>query len=199
MKKILLPVTLTALLLAGCSAESDGVSASPDSAPSVSETASPSASVTPAPKKSARGNLIKQVGESAGAGIASGEVVLSFKVTSIEVDPTCTSPYATPPENGHFLAVHMEVETTAALAEAVNPSFFTREWGAITADGMTSNAPTDTSAAYGCMAESETLPGNFGPGERGAGTVVLDVASPSGVIVLDDTVNGRTYGWEWTY
>ena len=198
-----------AVLLTGCGSESGppagGPSRSSDATGITQEAPSASASTSSAvdgkaePTKAARGHLIKTVGLPAGSVLANGKEALRFTVNFITPDPVCTSEYASLPQNGRFLAVQMDVETTAALAEGVNPSFFTSEWGAIRADGMTSNVSTNTSAAFGCLAEAERLPPSFGPGERGTGTVILDVESPSGIITLNAAPNGRASGWEWAY
>ncbi|WOQ70787.1 hypothetical protein RYJ27_06280 [Microbacterium limosum] len=143
---------------------------------------------------SQRGNLIKGVGVPFGATNLDNEDVGTFVVTAITVDPECTGEYAEPAENGHLIRFDVEGETTAVydgeimLNEAL--------WKAIAENGTTFNGSLSTMAAYSCLPDNEMLPVNLGPGERVRGSLIFDVPTPTGVLVLDPWGSG---GWEWTY
>ncbi|TDK25858.1 hypothetical protein E2F48_11605 [Arthrobacter crusticola] len=192
MKKIVAVLGVTALFLSGCSTNETSATA-----PSV-EPAKPSATATPSetgsdePERSTRGNLVKVVGQGGGRANEAGEQLVDFVVNSISVDVPCTAEFATAPENGHFVVLEMAVETSPKLAEDINPEFYTGGWKAIAANGTTSNVILGTGAAYSCFPQSELLPSLIGPGEKAVGKIVLDVETPEGVLVLEDS-------WEWTY
>ncbi|MFE8886886.1 hypothetical protein ACFYLX_13665 [Pseudarthrobacter enclensis] len=124
---------------------------------------------------------------------------MTFVVNSISVDSPCTSPYAQAPENGHFLAVAVDVETTPELSKDINKFvwFGAQSWKLIAENGTTYNGSLDSGAAYGCLNDAERLPSNIGPGEKVTGTLILDVPVSSGTLVLDATGGGG--GWEWTF
>lgn len=94
-----------------------------------------------------------------------------------------------PAQNGTFVTVEMTVETSAKLAEEINPLFLLGEGvgKAIAPDGTTSNAQLATGAALSCFDKAEVLPSMIGPGEKATGEVVLDVEDSRGILVLDYT------------
>ncbi|MGK7222136.1 hypothetical protein ACSNO4_05000 [Kocuria flava] len=120
---------------------------------------------------------------------------------SIEVDPTCTSPYAQAPKNGHFVVLDVEVETVAEpdFTEATYGSFYV---GAsafkVVADNGTTVNEIDGNG-YSCFDSGEMLPGNLGAGERAMGKVVLDVPTPEGVIIYSNYVGFDRPSFEWEY
>lgn len=142
---------------------------------------------------------MKTVGEPGWQNLASGEKVMSFVVKSISVDSACTSPYAQAPQNGHFIAVAVDVETTPDLAKDINKFvwFGAQSWKLIADNGTTYNGSLDSGPAYGCLNDSERLPSNIGPAEKVTGTLVLDVPVTSGTLVLENTGGGG--GWEWVF
>lgn len=178
---------------------------------------SPTAAATPTPEPepepetqppvqtSERGNVVKEVGELGGVvaeeNAALDDAWMTFTVTDIEVDGECTSGYADPPENGHFIIVSMSIETTPVSewpAEAQGiPLLFYDDWSIVGPDGITENAVTSLSTAT-CLSESEILPyDGMGPGERIVGKVVLDSRNASGVLIW--TPFGGGGGWEWEF
>lgn len=181
MKKLVL-LAVTGLMLASCSSASNTDGGAQQ-------------------EKSSRGNLVKNVGETEVIKSNGGEPVVSFTVSSISVDVPCTDKYAVPPQNGHFLTLEMTIETSAALAEEINPFFLLgdKAWKAISPDGTTSNAEPATSAALSCYAEAEVLPSIIEPGEKATGKVVLDVKDSQGTLILNFTPSGTGKGREWTY
>lgn len=183
------------IMLAGCTTSSEAAPQAPSVEPA-GPTASPSTSPTPTPSTStsARGNLTKNVGDTFGLSTSSGESAADFKVTAITLDPSCTSPYASAPQYGHFVRLDVEGETTAALPQDL--FFASGAWTVVAENGTTFNGDPWSGAAVGCLDSTERLPNIIGPGERVAGAVILDVPSPTGVIILDPDGQG---GWEWNY
>lgn len=182
MRKSCVLVAIAGLLLVGCS---------------------PTAGTEEAPgeEKSVRGNFVKSVGETEVITGVDGDSVVSFSISSIAVDVPCTDEYAVPPRNGHFVTLDMTVETSAKLADEINPFFLLgdKAWKAITSDGTTSNAEPATSEALSCFPEAEVLPSLIEPGEKATGKVVLDVENAEGILILDYTPSGMGEGREWTY
>lgn len=200
----LIGMTLAALALAGCSTTPPPDSGkTPDSSSVVS--ASPTPETTEAPEasefgatvKSPRGNLVKEVGQLAGIGSSSSDAMVArFVVTDIVFDMECGSEFADPPANGHYLGVHINVETTPELAAEEIPSiyFSQYDWQAYDADGKRLNDPVGN--AMWCLSSAQELPMEIGPGQSVSGWMVLDVAATTGSIVL--AMGGPT-GWEWAY
>lgn len=148
---------------------------------------------------SPRGNIIKEIGQLAGTSLSDDPDVIGarFVVTDIVLDPKCDSEWADPPANGHYLAIHLNVETTPELAQSEFPEvYFTEyDWQAYDPDGKRLNDPVGN--AWSCMSEASTLPMSIGPGQSVSGYIVLDVVDPSGTIVL--AMGGSPTGWEWDY
>ncbi len=190
------------LILAGCSpAPPDDTGKTPETAPVASADptdAQPEAQASAEPAKSSRGNLVKQIGELAGTtSIPSGVVTSRFAVTDIVVDPECTSGFADAPANGHFLGIHMNIETTPELADEAVPFmlFGPYDWQAYDGEGKRLNDPMGH--AWSCFDSGQLLPAQIGPGQSVSGWVVLDVAATTGSVVM--TMAGGATGWEWSY
>ena len=198
MKKIMGVAAVAAMLaLTGCSTDSELAKA-----PSVEPAATASPSSSPEPEgKSERGNQIKTVGEGAGVTNMDDESIADFTINSIAVDPGCTSEYAGPPENGHFLVLDISMETYAALGELseISQTYMLNPYDMkiIAPNGTTSNANLSTSAAFMCLNSAEQFPsGGLGPAEKATGKMVLDVEVPSGTLVIS---NYGSPGWEYTF
>ncbi|WP_028280259.1 hypothetical protein [Arthrobacter sp. H5] len=220
MKKYLAPLGITALLLAGCSsptaAEAPNVDpASPEStaaadstatetpvvsepSPLPEETTEDPADARPEGEYSDRGNLVLTPGDGAAITNSEGVDTATFVVNSITVDAPCTRLDAEPAENGHLITLDVSVETLPALAED-GGSFYMDAFGfkPIAANGTTSNLDAGTIASMYCYEDGAMLPSSIGPGEKATGLVVLDVESPSGILVYNDF--SSMYGWEWAY
>ncbi|WBU37831.1 hypothetical protein [Homoserinibacter sp. YIM 151385] len=176
------------LALAGCSA----------SAPEAGSSSSPSPEVVPLADQeigtedlSADGHILKEKGDLARLVDDSGTGIASYTVSSIKIDPKCTSSSAAKPVNGHFLLLDLEIET-AADAPALD--FGAASWSSTSTSGglledIVGNADT-------CMGPASKLPSEIGPGEKRGGTVVLDVAAVAGVVTLD---LGGPSPWDWRY
>lgn len=206
-KKSITTLTLTTLLgLTACSSEPNSVEA-PDVA-AAAETESPtpttesSAPSPDKPERSVRGNLVKKIGQGAGAADPdTKEQLFTFVVEAIEVDPACTAPYAAeyPSENGHLIALDVSIETFPALGEADYPFFGLNpaSMKVIAPNGTTSNANLSSAASWNCFDDAEVIPSdNLGPAEKVTGKIVLDSEVASGILVI--TEDGST-GWEYTF
>lgn len=156
--------------------------------------AEPTETSTPSgPRKSARGNLIKDINEEAGLISPEGEDLALFKVTGIDPNFQCNRT----PENGKFVAITIEAETMAALADQEWPQIEFEDWIVVGADGKQQNADPRTIEAMMCVEDSEQFPPRMGPGLSAEGVMVLDVTPESGVAVL--RMDGGFVGWEWNY
>lgn len=217
MKKYIAPLGLIAVLLAGCSsptpadapdvepASPASSEAAPSETPVVSEPSplpeEPSATPTdsrPEGTYSDRGNLVLTPGQGAAITNSDGVDTATFVVNSIVVDAPCTRADAEPAEHGHLVTLDVSVETLPVMAEdqgsfSMDPYSFKP----IAANGTTSNADPSTLAGVYCYEDEEMLPSSIGPGEKATGKVVLDVESPSGILVFNDF--SSMYGWEWAY
>lgn len=172
----------------------------PDTQPAASSTPTPSAATGEFGDvvKSSRGNLVKTTGQLAGtSGMGTDVVTSRFAVTDIVLDRPCSDEYSNAPANGHYLAIHLNIETTPELADEAFAwvSFSQYDWQAYDAEGKRLNDSNGN--AWSCLGSSERLPSQIGPGQSVSGWIVLDVASPTGVIAL--TMAGSPVGWEWSY
>jgi hypothetical protein len=204
MRQIITLAAVAALALAGC-----GTTAGPLDPQAVHQeglaTATPTTTTKADPAKNQRGNLTKRLGEAAMlcADKDCSKAALTFTVDKIEVDPKCTDPYAhkygvdTPPQNGHYVVLHMTVKTTTDMPSEMAPliGFNGYEFSVIGPDGVTS---ASADGGYGCMDTNDRLPSaGVSPGSQYQGTVVLDTKHTSGTIAFRfATMNG---GWEWSY
>lgn len=225
-----LPLVTTALFLAACGTNETPVAATvtvtqdapvataaPDEGSS--ETASPSpAAATASPPEadeteedsedlltmesevSDRGNLIKLIGQKAGAADEdTGEVTVEFTVDSITVDYDCKG--ALPPQNGHYVGVEMSIETFPAMAtsDSTEDIFVdTSSFAILGPDGTRENDSIGN--AYECVPFADQVPSGMGAAEKASGVVVLDTKYPEGILILQGSAFGvGTGGWEWTY
>lgn len=130
-------ITALALSLAACSAVAPAdTGKTPDTQPATSGT--PAQSEGPSEfgeaVKNSRGNLVKAIGQLAGTSSLTSNVVTSrFAVTDLVLDPTCDSGFSETPANGHYLGIHLNVESTPELAEEEFPwvSFTQYDWQGI--------------------------------------------------------------------
>lgn len=200
MKKALFTLPVAALLLAACSGTPQSSPTAPSVEPATGASSAAATSASPAGtgSKSSRGNLVKLVGE--GASVTDKDkTVASFVINSIQVDAQCTNQYAQPSENGHFVALNISMETDPALAESVNPQFGLAgyAWKAVADNGTTFNGDIMTASSFMCLNDEETFPSALGPGEKATGTIMLDVPTPTGVLVHKQGFMAT--GWEWEY
>ncbi len=177
MKKRVVAVSATLLLLmSGCAAN-----------PAADGTSSPSAE---SGGISERGNEIKKVGDVVDIEDDNEEnPTLSFSVTSIDVDAPCKAPDAVAPQHGHFVTLKVDGQTSPELK---NQFFIVgNSWRVVADDGVTFELKPFTEAASKCISADDRLPTTVGANESFSGTLVLDVPTETGTLVLKD--------WEWAY
>lgn len=168
-----------------------------------SEAADSDAAAKPATDASGlseRGNIPKRVGEEASLTASSGEKALSFKVTDIQSNFQCTSPYAEAPENESFVKVDIMASTGSAqdmeeLFYIDSMMFNPYDWKFVDSSGRTAN-DIGTVASYMCLDTGESLPDEIGPGENVSGSLILDVTDSSGTLVYAPLFDSE--GWEWS-
>jgi hypothetical protein len=192
-------LALTVLLALSACAATPAVEPAPTAV--AEETPTPSPTLTPtepaAAKPNPHGLVYKTAGDEARVVTPAGVTVATVIVTSVEVDPVCTSPYAEPPTNGHYVLFNVTVVTTPEfMADGGLPLLFNaHNFKAWDADGTRVNSPVEQ--AYSCMDTALHLPSEIGPGESAAGIIVWDMPTPSGSFGYEfGPGNG---GWEWTY
>ncbi|MCC3278006.1 hypothetical protein LJ754_02380 [Arthrobacter sp. zg-Y40] len=196
MKNKFILAAASLLLLTGCGGEPTPTATDPNVPSATSDGGGSGESASDGKERSDRGSLIVGVGEPTGYSV-DGTQIVDLVVTSIEVDPVCTEEGALPPENGHFVVVNMEVETAPELINDKNPYFMPDMFNVIAENGTLMNGSPTSNAAYACLAPNMMIPGTMDPGQRASGSVVLDVATPTGVLMLDDFADNEK--WEWEY
>ena len=204
-------VVLTAALTASCSAQSPSEPPEPAGTRTASEEPADEPTAEDAepveaeeaseasPEPNERGNLVKQVGETAGlTDDVTGEWTLDFKVTAIIPGYECTSGFADPSVNGQFVALRFEVNTTAAWDSEMMGDFMmsAHDFQAFDASNMRVNDPVG--AASMCPSDAEMLPQTMGPAQSANGTIVLDLPAGPGIVAYRPMYL-QTGGWEWAY
>jgi hypothetical protein len=153
----------------------------------------------PAGDRSERGNVVKQVGETAAFGPTQDQLVVKFVVDKITVGAKCTADYAQPAERGTFVKVDMRAETDPTMP--ANGLYMINGWdfSTVGADGVT-ESDLVTGAGSSCIDPNEALSNQpFSPGSKYRGSIVLDTKNTSGVLVLKPAFMATTGGWEWQY
>lgn len=200
---ILTVVALAATVtLTGCTASAQpDVDHLPDSAPVATSTPTPTATTDATYGDriiNDRGNLVKQIGQLSGITTAEGsDVTLAqFVVTDIVVDLECTSGFDSLPTNGHYVGVHLNVESTPELAEEDYPSLSFSEWAWEAFDDSGKRVNDPMGSAWTCLDGVDSLPSDIGPAESVSGWIVLDLPTTTGSVVF---TMGAPTGWEWAY
>lgn len=191
------------LALSSCSSPAPQAAPTVSVPPAATETPSPTPTPTATPNRNDRGQMIKEIGETAGwkGDKDASTPTMTFKVTSIQ-PIACDTPYGISP-TGSMIAINVEVATTSAFVGPliVNGqegliSFDSHYWKGYAANGTRMNA-VDSSATSNCLTDrSKLLPSDIGKGEQLNGLVLLDVTSPSGEVAFDPYGTG---GWVWKY
>lgn len=170
----------------------------PTSTPTTTTTAATStpSSTAGAPNRSARGLLVKQLGERAGIGNSAADARAEFTLDRVEVDPKCTG--SEPSANGHLIALSFTVTTTARLDPSQHWFIEAGDFAVVGPDGVT-DSNVSTGPGLGCLPERDYLPGTpYTPSSKYVGKVVLDSRYASGVITYRPVVDLAGAGWEWT-
>jgi hypothetical protein len=146
-----------------------------------------------------RGNAVLGLGEHLTVlDEGTGALVLAVGVDSVATEFTCTGPDATPPVNGHLIAVHVSATTGSDLGSVGGqPAFGPADFSFVGADGVTLT-DAGTPSVESCVPDVDAFPaGPLGAGQEFAGVVVLDVPAVAGTLVLDTEF--LSVGGEWTY
>ena len=146
-----------------------------------------------------RGNAVLGLGERLTVlDEATGSLVLAVGVDSVSAEVTCTGPDATPPVNGHLVAVHVSVTTGSDLtAVGGEPAFGAGAFSFLGADGVTLTGAA-TPSTESCLPDAGAFPaGPLGADQEFAGVVILDVPAIAGTLVLAPEF--LPVGAEWTY
>lgn len=194
------------LSLAGCGGSSPATTA--PTSPSVESIgATPAAPATEGPKKSPRGNIVKQLGEAGSVTTPDGKPMVNFVINSITPDAPCSGPYPSALENGHTVILDVTIETTEELGNTANGGIATFDMNAsmfkfVGANGTTFNGNLGTVGAYSCLPDEQTIGANgagIGPAEKVTGKIALDVPETTGTLVFKSYMLSNAGGWEWAF
>jgi hypothetical protein len=214
---------LSAFLVVGLLGACSGSDGDPDAGPSVdpsgavttgAESLTPSSSPT-TPAASGRATPTEEdgaalrrdtrptrVGEPATAvESADGVPSVEFVVDEVAVDGTCTSGSAMEPERGHMLVASMTMTTSPDLVDVtLTPTIDVSrlDFRIVGPDGAL-EADNGTMAAYSCLAESDAMPLEVGPGQTVVGKIAFDTAHTSGILVYRPWWAAPAGGWEWEF
>ena len=148
-----------------------------------------------------RGNIEKKIGEEAGVlDSETGDQLLTFAVDSITPDVACdTSEYSEPevPQNGHFTKVDLRVSTAPALGVDSYTTISASDFKFIGPDGLTVS-DLGTFGAFSCLDEGGFASEALGPGQKYAGSIVLDLPATTGTLIFAPYF-GQTGGWEYAF
>jgi hypothetical protein len=154
--------------------------------------------------KTANGNIALAVGEQGVITDADGNPAITFTVTSIQPDPTCTAPEEDQlsAENGQFIAVGLQFETSANYISVMSTEapmqINSADWVGYSPDGT---ELLNSDAGLSCLTAAEQVPTDIAAGGTTTGTYVLDLATgatsiswaPSDVT----SVTNDQLRWEW--
>lgn len=187
--RLLIAAALLPLALTACSNTEE---AAPEPMESVTPIENSTPQEEPDDGTNERGNIEATVGEEISVtGYDSDEEVYKLKVTGIEPAFQCTEPYAQPAENGNFVKVDLEAQTSSK--EALDNSYYSSgihissgSFKYIDNNGTTFGGYLSTGSSFSCNPSSENFPDSLGPAQKSAGSVILDVPNLDGVIVYED-------------
>ncbi|MFI8569631.1 hypothetical protein ACIGGF_24060 [Rhodococcus sp. NPDC078407] len=155
-----------------------------------------------------QGRLEKKFGEAAGlSDNVTGEPAITFTISNPRMSNTCSGFWKFEPNNGIFLMVDINVQTSPAYATAavgarnssvaslmdysLNPS----AWDATNPDG-TVNGDLVSTAALNCdESNTDAFSGQLAPASTYSGSYAFDVVPGSQNIFLGPPRSG--IGWEW--
>ncbi len=178
-----------------------------DVSPEASTSTEPDLSDVKTVELTERGTLAMKPGATAVASAPGHGELATMTVKSIEVDPVCTGSYIREPQNGHFVVMNVSVEvaphSTLADAGMLYDSVSMRQGGFRAVDKAGNVTPGNDiiGNGYGCLPEGSAIATDVRAGEKAEGTLIFDVPTPEGVIILPDLLgqSAGTQGWEWTY
>lgn len=195
-RPLLAGLALLALVVAGCS------DAAPDTAdgldlPAASATAAPTTAA--GPSRTARGNVLKEIGATASLVDETDTTILEFRVDGIRQGADCQAEgFTEEPQNGQFVAVDVVGKTAPVYQPDANDTELLGggyNWSVVTADGV--RHVVDTGPAYTCAPSSRRSLENLTPGITVMGTVYLDAPADLSGAVVTLTSALLEGGWEW--
>lgn len=174
---------------------SDGSSASPE-APQQEETEN----------LTSRGNIPKQVGKGARLIAPSGRDALTFTVTGLEPDYTCTAVRAADSadtadsEETYF--VRLDITASGGSAEDNDEPFGTRtapfrgsDWTFVDSSGRAVEE-SETTRSRLCLQDDEMMPSEIAPGEHISRSIAFEIPDTSGTLTLHAAPRFRRVGVE---
>lgn len=197
-----------ALLIAGCSADSD---AEPTATETVTETvtASPDAASpsSASPSQSSeldlteRGNVpMPDASTYEARRTADDSLVVSVTSSDVSGDVTCASPHVEEPD-GQLLRIDLEVTVEASTEDVLPDGFWLSSdmFQVLDEDGeIVDSDPGSTRAAYGCLPEGERYPyGSIRGGTSGAGPIIVEASVDQGYVVMRTPDIGEHFEWEF--
>jgi hypothetical protein len=181
-------VFLAPTLLSGTPASNGGSPSSPDDATA----------------KTSNGNIALAVGEQGVIKDADGNPAITFTVTAIQPDPTCTAPEEEQlsAENGQFIAVGLQFETSpnylSVMSTEAPMQLNSADWVGYSPDGT---ELLNSDAGLSCLTQAEQVPIDIAAGGTTTGTYVLDLATGATSIswAPSDVTSVATdqLRWEW--
>lgn len=193
MKRALVGLTVAgmACVLAGCGG---------GSGPTVI-TESPAPESSPA-SMSPRGNIVTPIGEPAGLDDpVTHERTVAWTVTNIAVDGPCPDDSSTKPQNGHFVIVSLNVETSPAYRVGDLVTNFT-PGGAWTIVGPDNRVQIDPGTAASAACSAPPAHFELEPDAKHQFTLAFDTKDQTGIVQFRPTAwqgNAVEHGWEWAY
>lgn len=194
---ILALALLVALLASGCAATVVGAP-SPQNAPALpASTPETTTTEEPEPLTNERGFMPTELGAESCFGPLESETCeggVTFSLDKIVVDPPCSE---FGQRTAHTLVLHLRVATgtdTDSIQQAgliFNPFSFI----VIGKNGVSQKAE------FGICTEPTNTPNTYGPNQKYAFTIELDVPVAHGTLALQPGIIGEdgTGGWEWTF
>lgn len=143
------------------------------------------------PTYSARGNVVKEIGEMAGLVNENDEFTFRMRVTEVDPDPDCGADVEEP-SNGRLVALNIEAETTDKWHEYDFIQVTMHDFRAWTKDGMRVNDVVGSASS--CEVSNRMNSDPFHPNEKASGVIVLDVPEESVWVAFEPLGDG---GWEF--
>lgn len=193
-------VTLTLTACQSTSEDSPALSPSDTVAP-LSAEQSPFPVPTPTSNVNDRGQLVKEIGETASMVNLDGNTTFEMKVTGFEFTE-CDNPYTD--IAGFVLAVGVEMATTKDYTSGTSinstPNVLIPDsysWSGYEPDGTKMADLGSGDDILNCFNDGTKLfPDYLGPGEKASGQILLNVTTESGEVAFNPDGIG---GWVWEY
>ncbi|MGC4991932.1 hypothetical protein [Nocardia salmonicida] len=202
--KLIISATIAAAALLATGCANDAPTQAPPVTVFVTPTTVPASAASggrniPQSEKSPRGNLIKTVGTPSAIGGGTDPDLMYWTVTNITVDEPCSRHYADKASRGHFVALDIEAETTAAYdGRGISGFHPGNDWSLVDGSGVT--LPSAASVA-GYTCHEPNWPVEMQPSSKYKFRLTFDSPTTSGILVFTPSGAGPTKygGWEWAF